>query len=206
MKTENLIRSTTDFALHIVQAYINEDSIVVDATCGNGHDTLALARALSDAKAMQSMSEKYEGRLYAFDIQEEAIVNTRALLEAEGFGPQIENGRITLICDSHENMDAHVSGADVIVFNLGYLPGGDKSITTDSDTTLSAVSKAVEILHKNGLICITMYSGHEAGSKEKAELLAYARELDSRAFHVSYISMTNQPNNPPEILLITRKR
>lgn len=193
MKRRNIIRSTTELALHIAGSYITSDSIAVDATCGNGHDTLALAK-LSPAM------------LYAFDIQQSAIEATHARLEAEGFSQQLADGSIRLIMDSHENMAAHISRpVDAVMFNLGYLPGADKHITTSAPSTISAVKTALAMLNRNGLICITMYSGHSSGAEEKAELLAFASKLDPHDFHVSYISMTNQPNNPPEILLITRK-
>ena len=78
-------------------------------------------------------------------------------------------------------------------------------MTTTTDTTIKAVKPAIDLIMKDGLVCITMYSGHEEGKKEKQALLAFAEELDSRKYHVAYVSMTNQKNDPPEILLITRK-
>ena len=98
-----------------------------------------------------------------------------------------------------------MASADIFRFNLGYLPGGDKSITTSTETTLDAIKAALEILNIDGVISITMYSGHEAGANEKARLLEFPKELDSHKYHVAYIGMHNQANNPPEILLITRK-
>ena len=91
------------------------------------------------------------------------------------------------------------------MFNLGYLPGGDKLITTKAETTIKAVQDAMELIRKDGLVCITMYSGHTEGKKEKAALLEFAGQLDSAKWHCAYISMPNQKNDPPEILLITRK-
>lgn len=229
----NIIRSTTDLALHIAREYIRPGGVIVDATCGNGHDTLALAKAARDiAKAGQDVTASRrvtvsqgvaaaqgETRIFAFDIQQDAIDATNRLLAAEGFGPQLEDGSIKLICDSHENMAGHLTAdgsivqltnnqtlkADLIVFNLGYLPGGDKSITTRADSSLEAIRIGLNLLARDGAMFITMYSGHEEGAKEKAQLLAFARNLDSREFHVAYVNMANQPNNPPEILIISRK-
>lgn len=203
----NLIRSTTRLALHIIRSYIPEPPaakpcMVIDATCGNGHDTLALARML-----WSSGTDSTEHHLLAFDVQQTAIEATRSILSENGFEPLLEDGRIQLIQDGHEHMAGHCnSQADVIVFNLGYLPGGDKQLTTIPGTTLDAVKAGLAILARDGLICITMYSGHPAGAQEKAELLRFAEALDSSTFHTSYISMPNQPAAPPEILLITRKR
>lgn len=209
----NIIRNTTELALHIVNAYIPEsdkDFIVIDGTCGNGHDTLALARMLWNKDDLISGSKF---RLYGFDIQESAIDNTRANLISNGYGAALDAGNIELIHDSHENISAHLPAGevrscnvDIAVFNLGYLPGGDKEITTSASSTLPTIKSLLDLLNKDGLICITMYSGHPAGAKEKADLLSFAQGLDSKIYHVSYINMLNQVKNPPEILLITRKK
>ena len=204
---ENLIASTTDFAMHIVNAYLKPGDTVVDATCGNGYDTLSLARML-----MQVDSEELTGKIYAFDVQEQAIAGTRELLTDNGFSQFLSAGLIELIHDSHENIRKYFSGScSAVIFNLGYLPGGDKSITTESESTIATVRNvlgigdAPSLLAKGGILCITMYSGHEAGAAEKARLLAFAAELDPGKYHTSYISMPNQKNNPPEILLISIK-
>ena len=192
-KMANLIRQTTQLALHIVRPYVTPDSTVIDATCGNGHDTLALAQ-MNPAK------------LYAFDIQEDAVRATTALLEANGYSKSIADGRFILRCASHESMGDYASGpVSAVLFNLGYLPGGDKEITTKKASTLNAVQTAMELLETDGVICITMYSGHDAGKEEKSALLDFAETLDAKQWHTAYISMPNQKHDPPEILLITRK-
>lgn len=189
----NLIQTTTEFAMFIASGYIGESNVLIDATCGNGHDTLRLAQ-FSPSK------------LYAFDRQPDAVSATRDRLIAEGFESQLDDGTISLICDSHEYMTEYVEEpANVIVFNLGYLPGGDKNFVTTSASTISAVISSLQLLAQNGLLCITMYSGHPEGYEEKEALLMFAMDLDPSLYHVSYISMANQPNFPPEILLVTKK-
>lgn len=94
---------------------------------------------------------------------------------------------------------------NVVVFNLGYLPGGDKSQTTKAQETVDAVSSALSILAKDGLVCITMYSGHDEGLREKKLLLSFASELDPHIYHVAYVDFINQKKQPPDILLITKK-
>lgn len=186
----NIIRSTTQTALLFISQYLSAGDTVVDATCGNGHDTLAMAKMGA-------------GKIYAFDIQDAAIKSTAALLDKEG----IPSGKVQLILDSHENMCNHINEkVKVIVFNLGYLPSADKSIITQKDSTITAVSEAMKLLQKDGLICISMYSGHDGGAEEKQMLLDFAESLDERTWHTAYINMRNQRNNPPEILLITLKR
>lgn len=196
--------------MHIVSAYVRPGDIVIDATCGNGHDTLRLA-------------QMGPGVLYAFDLQPEAIESTRALLEEEGI-PVLAGGSpisaagptCVLTCLGHEGMadffrsqnlpEGPKDFASAIVFNLGYLPGGDKSLTTREGTTLAAVRSSLCMLKKDGLLCLTMYSGHPEGAKEKRALLAFAEGLDPKQWHVCYLSMPNQGNHPPEILLISRKK
>lgn len=213
----NIIRQTTELAMHIVRAYVKPGDAVVDATCGNGKDTLALA-------------QMNPARLYAFDVQEGAVRETIKLLEENGFGDRLADSgkgnpadegftgcRIAVRQLAHENLSEffqNEEGAEAqetanpltaVVFNLGYLPGGDKLITTKVETTIKAVQDAMELIQKDGLVCITMYSGHPEGKKEKAALLEFAGQLDSAKWHCAYISMPNQKNDPPEILLITRK-
>lgn len=189
----NLIRKTTDLAMYIVSDYISDKSVLIDATCGNGHDTLTLAN-IPHAK------------LYAFDIQQAAVNATRKLLFSKGCEEKINNGTISIICDSHTNMHKHVDEkADVIMFNLGYLPGGDKSFTTNHSNTIAAVNSALTLLADDGIICITMYSGHDEGKKEKAALLQLSENLDPHIYHAAYINFPNQKNSPPEILLITKR-
>lgn len=189
----NLIRKTTNLAAHIVSAYISSDSILVDATCGNGHDTLMLAASP-------------HAKLYAFDIQQAAADATRRLLISEGYESELTNNTISIICDSHVNMNDYIAEkADVIMFNLGYLPGGDKNFVTCCDDTIDAVKAALSLLADDGVLCITMYSGHNEGQKEKAALLQLSENLDPRTYHAAYINFINQKNFPPEILLITRK-
>ena len=190
----NIIRTTTELAMYTASAYIRPGAVLIDATCGNGHDTLRLAQHKPSV-------------LYAFDMQQDAIDSTHQLLISEGFENDLADGTIKLICSSHEYMSSFVNEkADLIMFNLGYLPGGDKTVTTCAGSTLTAVSEAVEILAADGLVCITMYSGHDEGKTEKEALLNFARQLDSSRYHSAYVSMINQKNSPPELLLITRKK
>ena len=195
----NIIQTTTELAIHMASGYAKKGGVFADATCGNGHDTLRLAKM-------------GPSKLYAFDIQSDAIENTRRLLISEGFGPQLKDGTIELIRDSHENMRDHIGKSahtaapvDVIIFNLGYLPGGDKHITTGESSTRKAAEASLTLLAKDGLLCITMYSGHPEGQREKEALLGMASALDPRTYHSAYVNMLNQRNEPPELLLITKK-
>ena len=248
---KNLITKTTELAIYLIRPYIanalsTESPLVIDATCGNGHDSLALAEMLfSGVRQSETTGGSLEAdgsrlgtgdcRLVAIDIQPQAVESTRALLAENGFDEELAEGRIRLICGSHEDVpellrvndmgsgngpgyraegksgtrpeddSGNALTASVVLFNLGYLPGGDKSLTTIKSVTLPAVQSVLDILAPGGIISIIMYSGHAAGAEEKTALLEYAAGLDAKLFHTAYISMPNQHNAPPEILLITRK-
>lgn len=194
---ENLLKNTTALARAVCQNYIdafrksadkNGPLIAVDATCGNGHDALWLAEGCD--------------RVYAFDIQPEAVKTTAELLGAHN-----RSGKVELFCESHANMKSRVSEeAAVIVFNLGYLPGGDKEITTHTESTLCALQAALELLRVDGLLCVTVYWGHPSGREEREAVLRWAKNLDKGIYHCVHTDMLNQPNCPPEIVLITKKK
>ena len=194
---ENLLKNTTALARAVCQNYIdafrksadkNGPPIAVDATCGNGHDTLWLAEECD--------------KVYAFDIQEEAVNATAELLEAHNRQEKVE-----LFCESHADMRKRVpEKAAVIIFNLGYLPGGDKEITTHRESTLCALREALQLLRVDGLLCVTVYWGHPSGREEREAVLAWAKSLDKGIYHCIHTEMLNQPNCPPEIVLITKKK
>lgn len=192
---ENLITKPTELSLRLVGEYVSEGDIAVDATAGNGHDTLALARLVGKT-----------GKVYAFDVQETAMRNTKAFLEKEGFF-----GLCTFFLDSHHLMRELIPEKDrrrisAVVFNLGYLPKGRREITTKAETTVSAVKQALEIIRLGGIVAITMYGGHAQGAEEKEALLRFSEDLPQKEYHALYLSLVNQRNDPPELLLITKKR
>jgi len=183
----NILKNTTALALAMCRLYAREDGAAVDATCGNGHDTLWL-------------SEHFR-KVYAFDIQKEAIRATAARLAEAG------KENVELICGSHENMEDYVKEpVQVIIFNLGYLPGGSRDVTTDRRSTLRALEASLNLLVVDGLLCVTMYQGHEAGCEERRAVLEWARGLDKGIYHCVHTDMVNQPNHPPEVLWITKKK
>lgn len=186
----NLITKTTELAMSVTLAYVAPGDTVVDATCGTGQDTATLARAVGS-----------EGRVYAFDIQEAAHTLTEARLRSGGLT------NVRQIRQSFVSMRGHITEENVaaVVFNLGYLPGGDHNITTTADTTLQGLESALGIVRPGGIVTVVMYDGHGKGAEEKRAVLKWAEGLDQRAYHVAYVSLLNQKNHPPEILWITKK-
>ncbi len=190
----NLITKTTEFAFKIIETYVSPGDVLIDATAGNGYDTLGLAKLAGP-----------KGKVYAFDIQPQALEQTKNLLEKEGFFHNC-----TLVLDSHENMSEYVSKKEqevlsAVVFNLGYLPGGEREKTTRTETTLIAVERALDLTRIGGIVALTMYPGHPEGAEERAALLGFVEALPPKHYHTAYLSFPNQKKNPPELLLITKK-
>ncbi len=163
----------------------------VDATMGNGKDTRWLCERVGP-----------EGMVYAFDVQPEAVDRTRALLEADGL-----SHRATLFCRGHQHMAECVhEPVDVVMFNLGWLPGGEHGVTTRKETTLHAVDAALGLLKPEGLMTICVYPGHEEGARELEALVRWASNLDARRYDAMLKRYMNQPNHPPQLIAVKRKR
>lgn len=188
---EKVIRlpKMTEYAHQLLGEILTEGDMAIDATCGNGHDTLFLAQRVGE-----------NGRIFAFDIQEKAIRNTSERLERAGV-----KERVITILDSHAKMKEHISEeVKAIIFNLGYLPGGDKQVTTKAETTLAALKVSLELLQKGGLLLIVLYPGHEEGKVESDLLLSWAKGLESERYKVLRVDYLNLHNDPPYILAIYR--
>ena len=187
---ENDFRSARHWARELLDVTVREGSVCVDATMGNGHDTLYLAERVGDA-----------GRVYAFDIQESAVARTRERLEKAGL---MHRARLFQI--SHAEMDGVVrESIDAAVFNFGWLPGGDHRATTRVETSLIAVQKALALLKPSGVMTLCVYPGHDEGDREKDALLQWGSALDAKRYDVMAKGYLNQPNCPP-VLIAVRNR
>lgn len=175
------------FAKEILLERMPVTGTFIDFTMGNGHDTLYFAQYLE------------QGHVYAFDIQPQAVENTRRLLKEYGV-----LHRATLIHDSHSNVDKYVQGEiDAGVFNLGYLPGSDKTVTTLSHTTLIALEKAVNMLKIGGVIVVVIYPGHGEGAKEAQLVEEFCAQLDKHTYNSYKYNLLNK-KNPPYIVAVER--
>ncbi|WP_163536614.1 class I SAM-dependent methyltransferase [Gracilibacillus sp. YIM 98692] len=176
------------YAHTILREVVDKGEIVIDATCGNGHDTLFLSQLVG-----------HTGKVFGFDIQEQAINQTKNHLQHH----QCHN--VQLILDGHEQVKHYVSeeiaGA---IFNLGYLPKGDHSIITKPKATIQAIQALITLLKKKGRIVLVVYHGHTGGAEEKQALLDYCTQLDQQYFQVLQYQFINQVNNPPFILAIEK--
>ena len=167
---------------HFILQHIGEGDVCVDFTMGNGNDTLFLSRTVGET-----------GRVYAFDIQEEALASTRARLEAEG-APE----NYTLICASHHRVREFVKEPiKAGMFNLGYLPGsGKKGVTTMRETTMPAVEAAIDLLAPDGVLIVAVYPGHEEGALEGDMLRVYFKTTSRFKICPSEFHILNSPTSP----------
>ena len=163
---------------------ITKDDVVVDATMGNGHDTLFLA--------------KLAKQVYAFDIQEQAFEKTSQRLQEAG----LTNAE--LILQGHETVDQFVTEVKAAIFNLGYLPSADKSIITQPQTTLEALDKLCQMLVKGGRIAIMIYYGHEGGDIERDAVMDFVSQLPQQEYTATIYRTLNQINNPPFLVMIEK--
>lgn len=157
----------------------NPQGTYIDFTMGRGRDTLFLCGLAS------------EGRVYAFDIQPSAIDQTAALLSQN----DIHNA--TLILDSHDRFADYVPGEiDGGLFNLGFLPGGDRSVTTQRGSTVAAVKQAMQALKRGGALGVAVYPGHEEGRLEGETLQSYFAGVDKKEFDIFIYRLLNVPDSP----------
>lgn len=191
MKLERVLQ----FAKTLMEKSVSDGDIVVDATLGNGHDTLFLANLVGKS-----------GKVYGFDIQEQAIKNSKSLIlehELEECVQLFHKGHEHLLELIPRNHHGHVKAA---IFNLGYLPGSDKSIVTVPETTIAAIDQLLEILSPEGIIVLVIYHGHQEGAAERDELMKFVQTIDQKQARVLLYQFLNQKNHPPFIVAIEKKK
>ncbi|MFA5880683.1 MAG: class I SAM-dependent methyltransferase [Eubacteriales bacterium] len=180
------IKPTVLIAHDLLASYVQPGAVAVDATVGNGHDTLFLAQLVGQA-----------GRVYGFDIQEEAVKKTAELLAQNGF-----TDTVRLFQAGHECLFDYVTEpVDAIVFNLGYLPGGDHNIVTGADSTTKAVRDGLALLKPGGIACLIVYTGHPGGPEEKEALGAFMQTLNKNEFCAARLDFLNRRNAPYLIII-----
>lgn len=164
-----------------ISRHLHTGDTAADFTMGNGHDTEYLSRLVGA-----------DGHIYAFDIQPRALESTAAHLKETGCP---EN--YTLILDSHSNAKNYIAGGiKAGMFNLGYLPGGDKSLTTKRETTLPAIAAAVDLLAPDGILTVAVYPGHAEGEREGEEIEAMLAGYDRRRVCCTKVKIVNSPTSP----------
>lgn len=173
----------------LLTVVIPKGGLCIDATCGRGNDTAFLARLVGET-----------GKVLAFDIQAEAIESTEALLIERGLLAQTE-----LHLSSHVHLLDYVQEGTVdgIMFNLGYLPGGDHHLATKAESSILAIEAGLKALKPTGILTLCIYHGGDSGFAEKEAILQYLKGLDYKRFTVVLTDFYNRPNYPPLAAVIT---
>lgn len=183
----------TEFAHRLIARRLQAGDVAVDATAGNGHDTLLLAGIVGDT-----------GEVFAFDVQACALAATATSLRDKSL-----DRKVHLHQRGHEDLAEVVPGCyhgrvSAVMFNLGYLPGGDKSLITREQTTLSALQQALDILKEGGLCTIVCYPGHEGGAQEAQAVSRFIGGLDHALFRVERHDSEYRVNHPPFLLAVEK--
>lgn len=175
--------NTLSIAHQFLREHIKPGSFCIDATAGRGHDTAFLCHLVGE-----------HGHVLAFDIQKEAIDSTHDRLCAE----EIRN-RAQLILDSHSNMQRYAKpqSADAIVFNFGYLPGGDHHLFTTAKTSIPAIEQGLDILKPGGVMSLCIYYGKDSGYEERDALLEYLKTINQDIYTVLVTHFQNRRGDPP---------
>ena len=183
------LKSARFLAADVLRQVLSEGDTAIDATMGNGHDTEALCRLVGPS-----------GLVYAFDLQPQAVENTRARLLAAGLAD-----RARLFCLGHEHLAEEVPRpVRAVMFNLGWLPGGDHRITTLLPTTLSAVEQALSLLQPGGVLVLCAYPGHAEGAREKEALISFFSALPPQQFNVLRQVFLNAGPGAPECFVVQK--
>ena len=180
----------TEWCHHFIREHVRQGDLCVDATAGNGNDTLLLCELVGET-----------GKVFAFDIQEQAVENTKRRLEEGGVSERAE-----VLLDSHTNMSHYAKEDSVscIVFNFGYLPGGDHNLATRKESSVNAIHEGLRLLKKGGIMSLCIYSGGDSGFEERDAILTELKQLNPKEYLVVLSEYYNRPNNPPIPVLILK--
>ncbi|MDO4270542.1 MAG: class I SAM-dependent methyltransferase [Eubacteriales bacterium] len=182
--------NTLGLVHRFLEEQVKPGAFCIDATAGKGRDTALLCRLTGES-----------GRVLAFDVQQDAVEQTRALLCAEGLSAEV-------VRDSHANMEryAEQESVDCIVFNFGRLPGGDPNIFTTAASSLAAIDAGLRLLKPGGIMALAIYYGKENGYEEKNAILEHLRTINDRLFTVLACDWLNRKHDPPLPIFLWKER
>ena len=166
----------------IIKKFLENKNCAIDATLGNGHDT-------------DFLKDNFN-KVYSFDIQEEACKNYKE----KGYD------NVVVIEDSHSEFEKYINEeVDCIMYNLGFLPGGNKEITTMHESSMKSIKDGLELLTSGGIMTICIYTGHNEGKIEETCIMKYLESLPKNKFGVMEHSFINRKNNPPKLVVVEKK-
>lgn len=182
------------FAHELTRRALRPGDVAVDATAGNGHDTVHLASLVGE-----------NGRVYAVDVQQQAIRATQHKVMTRA-----ESVDVRLLHADHAALRQHIDDADVghvgaVMFNLGYLPRADHDVKTTPDTTLPALQASIEVLRPGGVVTVVLYTGHDGGPAEARAVRQWADALPQDGYGVLSYRFTNRRNAPPRLIAIEKR-
>lgn len=182
--------SALDIIRRVIDENVQEGDLCIDATAGRGHDTLHLCSLVGDS-----------GHVTAFDIQQDAIDSTRALLESNGMAH-----RADVLLRSHSEMAELFEEESIafITFNFGWLPKGDHNIFTKKETSIQAIEQGLRLLRKGGIMSLILYYGRETGFEERDALLEFLPTLNNKQYTVIEMPFVNRDNCPPIPIVIIK--
>lgn len=189
-----ILKKMLDFSKYVLDQILVEGDVVIDATAGNGYDTVYLSQRVGES-----------GKVFAFDIQENAIKSTRTRLSDNNC-----HENVSLFHDGHENMDNYLAcnvdnQLKAAVFNLGYLPGDKKHLVTQPETTLKALEFCLDNLVKGGMLSIAVYVGHPGGKEEAEVVKGLCSKLKRKEYGVLEYSFINERDYPHCLILVEKR-
>ena len=191
-----LLQSHLDLAHSYWKSILHPGDSVIDATCGNGYDTLLLAQL--------SLSHERRGSLVAIDMQHDAIESTKNRLATSLHPDLLELVSFKNQCHSIFPKEIKPETIQLIVYNLGYLPGGNKTLTTLTETTIQSITQALTLIKIGGAISMTCYPGHSEGVVEENAILEFASKLNPKEWSCCHHQWINR-HQSPTLLFIQRR-
>ena len=182
--------NTVHLAQEWMKRWVKEGDFCIDATAGRGNDTAFLCELVGQV-----------GQVIAFDIQNDAVISTKHLLQEKGYEAEV-------YLESHTNMNKYAKAESVagIMFNFGYLPGGDHQICTHKEESIKAIEMGLNLLKLQGAMALCIYHGGDTGFEEKDAIMAYLKTIDAKKYTVIVNEFYNRPNCPPIFVGIVRDK
>lgn len=189
-----VLRPLLGYARDLLSSVLQPGDVAVDGTVGNGIDTLFLAEQVGA-----------DGRVFGFDIQEQALLNARQRLSEGGVSERVE-----LVLESHAKMreclpEEWHGKVKAVTFNLGYLPGGDESVVTQESSTVAALQAGLELMAPGGVMTVMVYVGHPEGKDEASAVMQWAEALERKDADVLLYRFLNRKSEPPVLVVVEKK-
>ena len=183
--TDEIINNPVKLSHYLIENRVENNIRACDMTAGNGNDSKFI------------LDKKNPKILYAFDIQKLSQERCEKLIG--------QRDNFKFILDDHKNIEKYIEEKiDLFIYNLRFLPKGDKSITTNYKSVIQSLKSCLNLLNENGLILITFYPGHDEGKNEEKYVGEFLKNLDQKTFQVIKYNFYNQINNPPFLISIRK--